>query len=36
VPQRVFVRMPDERKPIYLDVKSTVFARIFLPPDPAA
>jgi hypothetical protein len=29
MPRRVFVRMPDERKPSYLDVESTVLARIF-------
>lgn len=29
MPRRVFVRMPDERKPTYLDVESTVLARIF-------
>jgi Lantibiotic dehydratase, N terminus len=29
MPRRVFVSMPDERKPTYLDVESTVLARIF-------
>ena len=29
MPRRVFVRMPDERKPTYLDVESTVLARSF-------
>ena len=29
MPRRVFVRMPDERKPTYLDVESPVLARIF-------
>ena len=29
MPPRVFVRMPDERKPTYLDVGSTVLARSF-------
>ncbi|HEU5066431.1 MAG TPA: lantibiotic dehydratase [Gaiellaceae bacterium] len=29
MPRRVFVRMPDERKPTYLDVESTVLARVF-------
>src|SRR5512133_1889663 len=29
MPRRVFVRMPNERKPTYLDVESTVLARIF-------
>jgi hypothetical protein len=29
MPRRVFVRMPDERKPTYLDVESSVLARIF-------
>jgi hypothetical protein len=29
MPRRVFVRMPDEPKPTYLDVESTVLARIF-------
>jgi hypothetical protein len=27
--RRVFVRMPDERKPTYLDVESSVLARVF-------
>jgi len=29
MPRRVFVRMPDEPKPTYLDMESTVLARIF-------
>jgi hypothetical protein len=29
MPRRLFVRMPDERKPTYLDVESPVLARIF-------
>ena len=29
MPRRVFVRMPDEPKPTYLDVESSVLARIF-------
>jgi lantibiotic biosynthesis dehydratase-like protein len=29
MPRRVFVRMPDERKPTYLDVESAVLTRIF-------
>jgi Lantibiotic dehydratase, N terminus len=29
MPRQVFVRMPDEPKPSYLDVESTVLARIF-------
>jgi hypothetical protein len=29
MPRRVFVRMPDERKPTYLDVDSPVLTRIF-------
>jgi hypothetical protein len=29
MPRRVFVRMPDERKPTYLDFESAVLARIF-------
>jgi hypothetical protein len=29
MPRRVFVSMPDERKPTYLDVESTVLASIF-------
>ena len=29
MPRRVFVHMPDERKPTYLEVESTVLARIF-------
>ena len=29
MPRRVFVRMPDERKPTYLDMESPILARIF-------
>jgi hypothetical protein len=29
MPRRVFVRMPDERKPTYQDMESTALARIF-------
>ena len=29
MPRRVFVRMPDERKPTYLDMESSVLVRIF-------
>jgi hypothetical protein len=29
MPRRLFVRMPDDRKPTYLDVESPVLARIF-------
>jgi hypothetical protein len=29
MPRRLFVRMPDERKPTYLDVESAVLTRIF-------
>jgi hypothetical protein len=29
MPRRLFVRMPDERKPTYFDVESPVLARIF-------
>jgi hypothetical protein len=29
MPRRVFVRMPDERKPTYLDMESPVLVRIF-------
>jgi hypothetical protein len=29
MPRRLFVRMPDERKPTYRDVESPVLARIF-------
>jgi hypothetical protein len=29
VPRRVFVRMPDERKPTYLDLESPTLARVF-------
>jgi hypothetical protein len=29
MPRRVFVSMPDERKPTYLDVESRVLARAF-------
>jgi hypothetical protein len=29
MPRRLFVRMPDERKPTYLDVESHVLARVF-------
>lgn len=29
MPRRLFVRMPDERKPTYLDVESPILARVF-------